>query len=290
MDKALKVLKSWVGYLEKKSNKDLEDMTKNAGSGNYTIFAKLYKDYTGNNFQGQAWCAMFISVCFVAAYGLETAKKLLCGSLYAYCPYGMAAFKKKGRLHSKPKDGDIVFFLKNGTAYHTGFVYKVSGSTVYTIEGNTSGASGIIPNGGGVCKKAYTVNANMKFGRPDYSTVQDAATKPHEAETKPKKDTGKLTNEAFVKAVQKAVGVAVDGVAGSKTLAACPMLKNGSKGAVVKLVQSALVDLYGCKLPKYGADGDMGSETVAAVKSFQKSKGLTADGIVGAKTWKKLLA
>ena len=125
---------------------------------------------------------------------------------------------------------------------------------------------------------------------PVVETTAPAETKPQEDETKTKKDTGKLTKEAFVKAVQKAVGVAVDGVAGSKTLAACPMLKNGSKGSVVKLVQRALVDLYGCKMPKYGADGEIGSETVAAVKSFQKSKGLTVDGIVGAKTWKKLLA
>lgn len=176
-EKVYKKLLEYDGYLEKKSNANLEHKTKNAGNKNYTIFAKLYKDYTGENYQAQAWCAMFISVCFVLAYGLAEAKRLLCGSLFAYCPYGMNAFKNKGRLHTKPKKYDVVFFLKNGLAYHTGFVYKVSGNTIYTIEGNTSGASGVIPNGGGVCKKSYTVNSNMRFGRPDYKEIKETETK-----------------------------------------------------------------------------------------------------------------
>lgn len=185
----LKVLESYVGYLEKKSNKDLESKTANAGDKNYTIFAKLYKEYTGSNYQGQAWCAMFVSVCFVQAVGLEKAKELLCGKLYSYCPYGMAAFEKWGHLYTTPKAGDVVFFLRsNGTAKHTGFVYKVSGNKIYTIEGNTSGASGVIANGGGVCKKSYTVNNSMRFGRPNYGTI----TKPSTA----KVDAAKSFNKA----------------------------------------------------------------------------------------------
>ena len=36
-------------------------------------------------------------------------------------------------------------------------------------------------------------------------------------------------------------------------------------------------------------DGSFGSKTDAAVRAYQKSKGLTVDGIVGAKTWGSLL-
>lgn len=288
MEKVLEVLLSWVGYLEKKSNKYLEDKTANAGNKNYTIFAEKYKEYTGENYQGQAWCAMFISVCFALAYGLENAIKLLCGSLYSYCPYGMAAFKKAGRLHTKPQAGDIVFFIRNGVAKHTGLVYKVDGNTIYTIEGNTSGASGVIANGGGVCKKSYTVNDNMRFGRPDYSLVE-VAPKPQTPAPKPQINNDKLTKDSFIRGVQKAVGVSVDGIVGSKTRAALPTLKKGSKGTVVKLVQRALIDLYGYKLPKYGADGDYGAETLAAVKEYQKANKLTADGIIGKNTWAALL-
>jgi hypothetical protein len=37
-------------------------------------------------------------------------------------------------------------------------------------------------------------------------------------------------------------------------------------------------------------DGDFGGGTESAVKAFQRSKGLTSDGIVGAETWKHLFA
>ena len=47
--------------------------------------------------------------------------------------------------------------------------------------------------------------------------------------------------------------------------------------------------IYDCyKLPKYGVDGDFGNETLEAVKQFQKDWGLTADGVVGEKTWAML--
>lgn len=66
-------------------------------------------------------------------------------------------------------------------------------------------------------------------------------------------------------------------------------IRKGDKGPVVKYAQQLLLD-RGYKLPKYGADGDYGSETVAAVKAFQKDWGLDQDGIVGPKTWEILLA
>jgi hypothetical protein len=53
-------------------------------------------------------------------------------------------------------------------------------------------------------------------------------------------------------------------------------VKNGSKGADVKHLQSKL---------GISADGDFGPKTHAAVVAFQTSKGLVADGIVGPKTW-----
>lgn len=60
-------------------------------------------------------------------------------------------------------------------------------------------------------------------------------------------------------------------------------LTTGSKGESVKKVQSGLVDL-GYQLPKFGADGDFGSETRAAVLKFQSDNDLTHDGVVGVQT------
>lgn len=64
-------------------------------------------------------------------------------------------------------------------------------------------------------------------------------------------------------------------------------LKKGSKGEAVKELQEKLL-ARGYKLQKYGADGDYGSETVAAVKAFQKDWGLKVDGIAGPETLKML--
>lgn len=70
-----------------------------------------------------------------------------------------------------------------------------------------------------------------------------------------------------------------------------PVVKNylakGDTGAKVAAMQEKLIALgYSCG--NYGADGDYGSYTVAAVKAFQKDYKLTADGIYGPLTQKKL--
>ena len=66
------------------------------------------------------------------------------------------------------------------------------------------------------------------------------------------------------------------------------VLKKGSNGETVKALQLLLIGRgYSCG--SYGADGDFGSATDSAVRKYQKSKGLTVDGIVGNLTWSKLL-
>lgn len=67
-----------------------------------------------------------------------------------------------------------------------------------------------------------------------------------------------------------------------------PTLRKGAKGTEVATLQTLLIE-NGEKLPKYGADGDFGAETLRAVKSFQKKHGLVVDGIVGPKTWTELM-
>ena len=66
---------------------------------------------------------------------------------------------------------------------------------------------------------------------------------------------------------------AAENTFGSRTL------QNGCKGSDVTELQKTLMSL-GYSLPKYGADGDFGTETENAVKAFQKNNGLTINGIV----------
>ncbi len=66
----------------------------------------------------------------------------------------------------------------------------------------------------------------------------------------------------------------------------CQLLKKKSKGEAVSALQAILtgLDYYTGEL-----DGVFGNLTDKAVRAFQKDNKLTADGIVGAKTWEKLL-
>lgn len=166
---------SWDGYLEKKSNRDLDDFTANAGNKNYTCFARDYREHTGQNLQGQPWCAMYVSEVFIQAFGLEAARRLLGGNLYHYCPTGVAQFKKAGRWSQTPEPGAVIFFTNGQRSHHTGIVTEVTSSRVKTIEGNTSGASGVIPNGGGVCRKSYRKDYGqiLGYGIPDWSIVAE---------------------------------------------------------------------------------------------------------------------
>lgn len=61
------------------------------------------------------------------------------------------------------------------------------------------------------------------------------------------------------------------------------VLTKGSKGKQVKAFQHLLI-ANGCALPRYGADGSYGNETVAAVKKYQQKYGLTVDGNAGPQT------
>lgn len=165
IDALIATARAEVGYLEKKSNSQLDDKTANAGYNNYTKYWRdVYPQY-----QAQAWCACFVSWCMMKTFGLETAKKLLKHWPYVYCPTLGNLFTK----HANPQRGDIVIFYRGGTFAHTGIVTKVDGDAFFTIEGNTSGGSDIVANGGGVCSKYY-YNSKLpgtKFCRPDYSLV-----------------------------------------------------------------------------------------------------------------------
>lgn len=171
------------GYLEKASNKDLDDKTANAGKGNWTKYAR---DLDALGFyhapkNGYAWCAVFVGWCFVQSFGLDIALRLLCQPMGGYgagCTTAVWYYKAKGQFYiSGPQPGDQIFFTNDGgkTCCHTGIVERVEGIRIYTIEGNTSTGAGVIPNGGCVARKSYTLGYNKiaGYGRPDWTIIQD---------------------------------------------------------------------------------------------------------------------
>ena len=240
------VAKNEIGYLEKATNAQLDSKTANAGYNNYTKYWRdIYPAY-----QGQPWCACQISWDMMTAFGLETAKKLLKHWPYVYCPTMANLFT----LYANPQVGDIVIFKHNGVFTHTGLVIKVQGDQFWTIEGNTSGASGIVANGGGVCQKSY-YNSQLpgtKFCRPDYSIVTSIK-------------SNSSTNTSTIVATKN-------------------WIEYGDKGNDVKTLQTKL-NKIGYKLE---VDGICGNATVAAIKDFQKKYNLAVDGQAGKNTVTKL--
>lgn len=262
IDKLIAVAEAEIGYLEKKSNKDLDDKTANAGSSNYTKYNRDMKAWAKSAGINDQWCQNFVDWCFVTAFGLELAKKLIY-TFTNYTPTGSNAFKKKDRYIKRgkgtPKRGDVIYFFNSskGRIGHVGIVYKVTSSKVYTVEGNTSGASTLVTNGGGVKKKSYKLTSTYidGYGSVDYSVVG-------------------VVDPAEVPATLKL---------GDR------LLKNYIEGTDVKELQEALISLgYDCG--GYGADGEFGDCTEMAVRAFQQAVGCDVDGEYGPETHKALTA
>lgn len=182
MHKVIQVALQEVGYLEKKDNSNLDSKTENSGYNNWTKYARDLDKLGVYNFakNGFDWCDIFADWCFVQAYGLDNMVKMLyqpLKGLGAGCTYSMGYYRDNNALFSTPEAGDQCFFSRDGwkTSYHTGLVEKVEGCRIYTVEGNTSNASGVIANGGGVARKSYPISMAM-YGRPNYSIVEEDET------------------------------------------------------------------------------------------------------------------
>ena len=258
IDKLIRVAEAQIGYLEKRSNKDLDDKTKNAGDKNYTKYNRDLLEWTGVGSINAQWCQAFVDWCFIEAFGKADAKKLI----YVwtnYTPTGSDAFKKRGRYikreNGTPKRGDVIYFYSSakGRIGHVGIVIKVEGKKVYTIEGNTSGASSLITNGGGVRKKSYSMSSSYidGYGSVDYAAIEGTGNR----------EQGTGENEG---------------------------LRRGDAGEDVRAMQRALLAWDGNCLPKWGADGDFGEETEVALKRFQREHDLPETGVYDDATRKAL--
>lgn len=133
-----------IGYKEKKSNANLDDKAANAGSGNYTKYARdlAAKGYYNGSKQGYAWCDVWADWCFLQLCNgnsaLAQAMQCQTGPLGAGCQYSAGYYKQQNRWSSSPIVGAQVFFYVDGAINHTGLVSAVKGSTITTIEGNSS--------------------------------------------------------------------------------------------------------------------------------------------------------
>ena len=207
--------------------------------------------------QNQPWCNTFADDAYIACFGVEAASEMTyqpIGGGSAACEPSASFYRAAGAFYSTPEPGDQIFFYSGGAINHIGIVEDVDGSKVFTIEGNTSDM---------VARRSYNLsNGSIAgYGRPNWSVVAGASAG---NQSKPQSNP-----------VQQAVSV------GST------ILRKGMQSIAVRQMQEKLIKL-GFDLGRYGADGDFGSETLSAVKAFQKKYGLEADGEAGPLTLKAL--
>ena len=275
MSKASQVIQiamAEIGYKEKATNANLDLATANAGTGNWTKYARdLWNaGYYNGNKNGYAWCDVFVDWCFFKAFGKTEGQLIECqtGDLGAACPYSASYYKAQGRYDRVPKVGDQVFFQQNGSLVHTGIVVEVTSTSITTVEGNTSDM---------VAKRSYQLTNSYVagFGHPKYT--EDSDTNSADASTAPSASSS--TTTAHQEKVGSAVTVSLN------------ELQSGCKGSQVKTIQRILYarGIRDDSNRVISVDGDFGGNTKAAVIKLQKqlfpNDSSEWDGVVGKKTW-----
>lgn len=296
----LAIAQAEVGYLEKKTNSQLDSKTANAGYNNWTKYARdLHNaNYYNGNKNGYAWCDVFVDWCHWIAAGKDAkeAQRMICqtGLYGAGCTYSAQYYKNQNRLFKDPKPGDQIFFWDSGKTCiaHTGIVKKVDSTYVYTIEGNTSSTSGVVANGGAVEEKKYKLNYSRiyRYGRPYYDeeatpdvnieAPKDPATKENEAK---KLVVDGKWGKATTTRLQQIFGTPVDGEVSNQWRAykaSNPGLMDGWEWKIKPNRKGSALIMAMQKwagIPIGERDGEIGPKTI---KAFQKKLGTVQDGKV----------
>ena len=210
-----------------------------------------------------AWCNMTVTY---AAYHSGNEQSVCFGQKWAYTVAHAQAFKDRGLWTpmvngvqgSGIRRGDVVFFdwaggTSIGSIDHVGLVTGVSGSTVYTIEGNFENR----------CDR-WSRNASViaGFGRPKYKAATGGSTP-----TPTPPATGGSKYEPFP---------------GSG------FFYNGKRSPIIAAMHNRLVAV-GCNKYESQSNKDVwGSGDKASYAAFQRKCGFygsDADGIPGKTTW-----
>ena len=289
------------GYYEKASarnlSREISDFAANKGSANYTYMGKLCGINPG------AWCAMMVSTAVLEACGGDkaAAKSAMwgvwpyaaCNQLWEAAPagkkhwswYGLNKKGKAGEAYT-PKVGDVIVFTDAWKSRdHTGMVYGVDGTMVYTYEGNS---------GNMARKRSYPLTSAYIYGYVELN-LDGAEQTPIAAfqswlGVTPDGIYGPITEAAAIQAHQKAVeaqygiDIAVDGEWGPETFYATRNVQQGDEGDDVKVWQGVLTSLG---YYTQGLDGAFGKNTLTATRVFQEDYGLSPTGIVDRYTWAK---
>lgn len=146
-------------------SKIIEIASLEVGQGEVPLNSNKTKYGKWFQYDGVAWCGMFVSWCYFMAG--KPLGKIGFTKGFAGCQTAVAYFKKNDKVTTTPIEGDIVFFDWNndGRYDHTGLFVKWTqpNAKFETIEGNTSLTNQ--SNGGQVMRRIRN-NVNVIFVHP----------------------------------------------------------------------------------------------------------------------------
>lgn len=287
----IRIARDEIGYHEKNTPEYLDQKTApNDGGGNYTKYARdLDKiSYFNGRKQGFDWCAVFYDALHVYTLGdglsarvalYQPDAKYNCG---AGCTQQAQYYRDANAFYTDPKPGDQIFYGKPGDEAHTGLVIEVSDKSVVTIEGNVNNAVRLITH-------SIKDGSIIGYGRPRYLSGD-----PYVVRVVKSGDTlNQIAQEYDTTAEEIArendiadpdviiVGTVLIFKRGTKEWHTTEIFAEfGDRNKAVKVIQALLLK-RGLSLTY---DGYFGAETRSAVMTWQRSKGITVDGIVGDET------
>ena len=234
------------------------------GANNYNKYAAdpLITQLYGWSLQNQPWCAVFVNWLFLTSFGFYQGKEMTYGGSPG-CAVQASFYRNNGAFFpiNYAQKGDQIFFYVDGGINHTGIVVDVTGSTIRTVEGNSSDS---------VAERTYFVgDAKIAgVGRPLWAIVAKEAS-----------DDGD-GNECG----DDSCPIDFSGSTDSCEISV-RVLRNGDIGNDVHLLQSGLNHRgFNCGL----CDGDFGRKTEAAIRMFQRSSNLSETGVCGQDEWQVL--
>ena len=235
------------------------------------------------------WCATFVSAC-AQVWGLTGIIYPECG-----CIPMINLYKQHGRWMEDdayvPQPGDVIFYDWQdsgvgdnvGASDHVGLVASVDGDVINIIEGNC---------GNMVQYTARKINSRYirGYGLPDYAGMANEEDEPvgDDAPGVPDPAVIEIPDPGQAPAPDKPEPVEPQTLLPGLCCVALPFLQCGCRSEAVRAAQ-LLLRGRGFDLGRTGADGDFGAKTEAAVRRFQRSRGLETDGVIGPLTWAALI-
>lgn len=287
----IRIARDEIGYHEKATNANLDQKTApNDGAGNYTKYARDLDEisYFNGKKQGFDWCAVFFNWCTVQMYGdgmtarsaqYQPNAKYNCG---AGCTPQANYYREANAFFTSPNPGDQIFYGTAGDEGHTGLVIEVADKTVTTIEGNLGNQVKLV-------KHSITDKSIVGYGRPRYEKndpnvvyvvktgdTLNAIADEYDTTAEKIAEANGITDPNLITS-----GTILIFARGYKTWHLPGILcQYGDRNMAVNTIQ-ALLKKRGLDLTY---DGYFGAETRSAVMAWQRSQGITVDGIVGDET------